>query len=495
MTKPARILIVDDERHNRALLEVMLEPEGFVVAMAASGEEALALVAQEPPDLILLDVLMPGMGGFEVAGKLKGNVATKQIPIIMVTALDDRDARLFGLRAGAEDFLTRPLDRAELCVRVRNLLRLKAGSDGALAERDTSMGMVSHDLRNLLNGIVLQVMVLSREANESDEGRRAVAGYDRILGYTTRMTRLVEDLVDVVSIDAGKLALEPARNDVLELFRETVDASAHAATTQGIVIHSDGGDPTLVASFDRERMLQVLGNLVTNALKFTPRGGDVTLHGERIADELRLSVRDTGTGIPSHMLDAVFERFTQVGKHDHRGVGLGLYISKCIVESHGGRMWVESTVGEGSTFYFTIPDVVLSPRTSVVRVLIVDDDPSMGETLALWLNRRGFEATSRLDARDALTLLESTDFDVIVTDLNMHEMNGLALCERVVAMRPGLPVIVTTGFGGSESRAAAFAAGAYDFLTKPIDLTSLRLSLDRAVQGQGATNAPGTAVT
>jgi len=127
--RPSRILIVDDEQHNRNLLEVMLRPEGFLLTSAASGEEAIALIAQQPPDLILLDIMMPGMDGYEVASRIKGALATKNIPIIMVTALDDRAARMLGLSAGAEDFLSKPVDRAELCVRVRNLLRLKAYGD------------------------------------------------------------------------------------------------------------------------------------------------------------------------------------------------------------------------------------------------------------------------------------------------------------------------------------------------------------------------------
>jgi PAS domain S-box-containing protein len=127
--RPARILIVDDERHNREILQVMLMAEGFVLLNATSGEEALAIVAQQPPDLILLDIMMPGMDGYQVAARIKGNPATKNIPVIMVTALDDRSARMLGLSAGAEDFLTKPVSRAELCVRVRNLLRLKAYGD------------------------------------------------------------------------------------------------------------------------------------------------------------------------------------------------------------------------------------------------------------------------------------------------------------------------------------------------------------------------------
>jgi len=127
--QPARILIVDDERQNRQLLTVMLTPEGFDLRTAASGEEALAMVAEQPPDLILLDIMMPGMDGYQVTGRIKANLATRNIPVIMITALDDREARMHGLSAGAEDFLTKPVDRAELCVRVRNLLRLKAYGD------------------------------------------------------------------------------------------------------------------------------------------------------------------------------------------------------------------------------------------------------------------------------------------------------------------------------------------------------------------------------
>ena len=125
----ARILIVDDERNNRQLLEIMLSPEGHIILTADSGEEALAIVAEQPPDLILLDIMMPGMDGYQIVAAIKSDATTKHIPVILITALDDRGARMLGLNAGAEDFLAKPVDRAELCVRVRNLLRLKAYGD------------------------------------------------------------------------------------------------------------------------------------------------------------------------------------------------------------------------------------------------------------------------------------------------------------------------------------------------------------------------------
>ena len=149
---PARILIVDDEPRNRELLKVMLAPEGFVLTTAASGEEALAVVAEQPPDLILLDVMMPGMDGYEVALRIKSEVSTNSIPVVMVTALDDHNARVLGLGAGAEDFLTKPVDRAELSVRVRNLLRLKAYGDklrATLAALESANGELDRRTREI----------------------------------------------------------------------------------------------------------------------------------------------------------------------------------------------------------------------------------------------------------------------------------------------------------------------------------------------------------
>jgi signal transduction histidine kinase len=270
------------------------------------------------------------------------------------------DRRLHSERLEQARTLARllPLEREKTD---RYLLTERARSDDALAHRDDFMGMVSHDLRNLLSGIVMNAMLLSEEATESDEGRRTVAGMKRIERYAARMKRLIGDLVDVVSIDAGKLAMEPQPVDASALITEAVDVFAHAASQGGITLESRTIVPAVMAQLDHERMLQVLANLISNALKFTPRGGSVVVRGERVGDELRFSVSDTGAGVPGDMLEAVFERFTQVGKNDQRGLGLGLYISKCIIDAHGGKIWVESKLGEGSAFHFTLP---VSPAPS-----------------------------------------------------------------------------------------------------------------------------------
>ena len=240
----------------------------------------------------------------------------------------------------------------------RYLLTERVRSDDALAHRDDFMGMVSHDLRNLLSAIVLHSGVLAKTASDTDEGRRTVAGMARIQRYVARMNRLIGDLVDVVSLDAGKLAVTPARCDAAALLTEAVEAFADAAAEKSVALACVSAEPSLSASFDHERMLQVLANLIANALKFTPRGGRIVISGERAGDQIHLCVEDNGMGIPEPMLEAVFERFWQVGKNDQRGFGLGLYISRCIVEAHGGKIWAESTPGEGSKFHLTFPGAV-----------------------------------------------------------------------------------------------------------------------------------------
>ncbi len=243
----------------------------------------------------------------------------------------------------------------------RHLLTERARSDNALLNRDDFLGIVSHDLRNLLGGIVLSVAHIAAKAPDTEEGKQTVAGMKRIQRYAARMNRLIGDLGDVASIDAGKLAVLPERGDLAELVAEAVETFQPAASEKGVSLESEILGHSLAADFDPARMLQVLANLITNALKFTSSGGKIRIRGERAGGELCVCVSDTGTGIPESMLEAVFERFWQVGKNDRRGMGLGLYISKNIIESHGGRIWVESKPGEGSRFYFTLPGATGAP--------------------------------------------------------------------------------------------------------------------------------------
>ena len=220
--------------------------------------------------------------------------------------------------------------------------------------RDEFLAVVSHDLRNPLAAIVFDAGVLLMAAPEGSTGETVRKAAERISGTSHHMSVLIEDLLDVASIDAGRLKIEPTQADAAVLLNEAVEKFAPLGIEKGLWVKGTP-DTEAIAYCDRDRVLQVLGNLVGNAVKFTPGGGTVTIRVESVGHEVRFSVSDTGPGISAEQQEHVFDRFWQANQGEKKALGLGLYISKGIVEAHGGRIWVESMVGAGSTFYFTLP--------------------------------------------------------------------------------------------------------------------------------------------
>jgi signal transduction histidine kinase len=221
--------------------------------------------------------------------------------------------------------------------------------------RDDFMGIVSHDLLNLLNAMVGISSLIEKEVAQEDHVERVVAHARRVQRSGARMRRLVGDLVDVASIEAGMLAVTQAVGDPADVVTEAVETFQAEASRSGISLTAEivPGVPSI--SLDAARILQVLCNLLNNALKFTPAQGSIVVRLERVDNDVVCSVSDTGEGVPDDKLEAVFDRFVQLTKNDRRGVGLGLFISKCIVQGHGGRIWVENRMDRGSTFCFTLP--------------------------------------------------------------------------------------------------------------------------------------------
>jgi signal transduction histidine kinase len=235
------------------------------------------------------------------------------------------------------------------------LLVERARGDATVAARDDFLGLVSHDLRTLLGNVALNAELLAREAASDEAGQRALARATKIQRSTMHMTRLLGDLVDVASIEAGRFAVAPNTSDTKPLVRDVLEAFRPAASAKGISLTMAAAEGVLLAKYDQDRVLQVLANLLSNAVKFTGGGGSITVNIEPEGVGVRFSVSDTGAGIEPDHLDSIFERFWQVTEGDRRGLGLGLFISRCIVEAHGGRIWAESTRGQGSTFFFTLP--------------------------------------------------------------------------------------------------------------------------------------------
>lgn len=242
----------------------------------------------------------------------------------------------------------------------RDLLSERARSDDMLATRDEFLGIVSHDIRNMLSGVVSLAALIAKLVARGDTPDRILPYAERIQRAAARMDRLVGDLVDVASIESGRLAVTREAADASHVVVEAVETFQARASAAGIALEAVGTSLPCAGTFDPARVLQVLANLLGNAIKFTPAGGKVVVRLDRIGDELAFAVIDTGIGIAEEKLVPIFERFLQGDAKDRRGVGLGLYISKCIVQGHGGRIWAESRLGEGSAFHFTVPIVPLA---------------------------------------------------------------------------------------------------------------------------------------
>lgn len=360
-----RVLVVDDQEPNRLLLRDLLELEGHQVAEAVDGAEALRMVAECAPDLVLLDVNMPGMDGFEVCRRLKGDARTAAIPVLLVTALSHREQRITGIASGANDYITKPIDGAELTLRVRNAVqmrRLHAEVESQYAQlrqleqmRDSLMHMIVHDLRTPLTGMLVYLDMIRLEAGNVLDPE--LAGYLSDAARSARwMSDMVGDILDLGRLESGMMPLDRTEVDLGALAAEAVKSVSGAG--RGAAVTCETPSQPITALCDRQVILRVIANFVGNASKFTPRDGQIRVKVSMDGSGARVAVADTGPGIPAHALSTLFDKFTQVESAQQgtqRSSGLGLTFCKLAVESHGGRVGVESEEGKGSEFWFVLP--------------------------------------------------------------------------------------------------------------------------------------------
>jgi two-component system, sensor histidine kinase and response regulator len=364
-----RVLVVDDEEHNRVLLRDWLEAQGHEVTEAVDGQQAMDEVTSRAPDVILLDVMMPKVDGFEVCRRLKADPQTALIPILLITALTDRQDRLTGVAAGANDFLTKPIDVQDVTFRIGNALYAKRLYDQMAdnyqrlreleALRDDMTHMLVHDLRTPLTSVItgMQTVEMFGELNARQQRslRLALAGGQSLV-------RMISDLLDISTMEDGSLSLEYQNLAATDLVERALKEIETLAQEKSLALVRDFPTSSLTLSGDEEKLRRTLVNLLGHAVQFTPRGGTITASvrpggGEKTAV---FSVSDTGEGIPKEALERLFEKFGQLdtGQAGQKlSTGLGLTFCKMAVEAHGGRIWVESEFGRGSTFAFTIPVV------------------------------------------------------------------------------------------------------------------------------------------
>jgi signal transduction histidine kinase len=535
------ILIVDDEPANLLVLETVLSDPGYRIVRANSGEEALLALMATDFAVLVLDIHMPGMTGFELAGMIKERKRTARIPIIFLTAYYGEDQHvLAGYNSGAVDYLHKPLNptvlqtkvavfaelhrktlaleaanralRAEVMERRRaeaSLNELNESLDQRVTERTTALqcseallvdanrrkdeflATLAHELRNPLAPVSNAVHLLRLKGPEPEVLSRTCDVIDRQL---RSMTRMIDDLMDVSRINQGRIELQRERIQIGAVVQEAVEASMPFIEQCGHELTVGLPEEALVVFADRTRLAQAFMNLLNNSAKYMDRGGRVELSVSREGDEVLVSCRDNGIGIPADKLVAVFDMFSQVESALSRsrgGLGIGLSLTQQLVQLHGGTVVAHSGgLGAGSEFVVRLPlepggnefnpdEAPLVMRAAGpgrgLNILVADDNEDVRTSLALLLEELGHEVRCVSDGKSAVQSAAEFRPDLVLLDIGMPGMNGYEAC-TLMRLQPGgvaMNIVAVTGWGQPADVRRSENAGFDRHFVKPIKLDTL----------------------
>lgn len=352
------ILIVDDTPANLKLLSGMLKERGYKPRTVSSGEHALEAARLMPPDLILLDVAMPGMDGFAVCERLKADPDLKEIPILFISALTDTMVKVKAFRVGGDDYITKPFRFEEVEARVRTQLEIRRQRRDLQtsyeqlrrleAMRDNLTHMVVHDMRSLLMAITvpLELAVLSED--------KRIGYIEKAQNATAKLNEMMLLMLDLSRLETDRMPVRTSECELGRIARTVLDNPVSAASGRRLTLSAP--KPVMVKC-DADLVRRILENLVNNAVKFTAAGGAIEVSLALSNETAYVAVRDNGCGIAPEYHETIFEKFGQVkGERQQLGTGLGLSFCKLAVSAHGGDIGVESALGKGSTFWFTLPN-------------------------------------------------------------------------------------------------------------------------------------------
>jgi len=519
------LLVVDDQALNIQVLNQVFCTDHQVL-MATTGEQAVRMCRSHLPDLVLLDVVMPGMDGHEVCRQLKADPATRDIPIVFVTAQDDPDMETLGLELGAADFIVKPVKPAVVRARVKTHLgfarataqlqalnetlesriRHRTGeleaavqrADAASHAKSEFLSNMSHEIRTPLNGVI-GMAHLALRAEPNDRQRHCL---EQIQSSGRHLLEIVNDILDFSKIEAGKLELEETDFLLAELMDSLAGQTDVAARDKGLDLVFQI-DPGLADRFhgDTLRIRQVLLNFIGNAIKFSTQGEVIVRalpQPGRPGQGLCFEVQDHGTGIPQAQAAGLFQAFHQADASTTRrygGTGLGLAICRQLATLMDGEVGVRSEPGAGSTFWFCAPwpavtgPAVASPGTPTydvlrgARILVAEDNPVNQQVATDLLQDLGALVQVATNGEQAIEVLLAHSFDCVLMDMQMPVLDGLQATRRIKAL-PQLsmiPVVAVTANASEDDRARCLAAGMVDFISKPFDPAHLYATVARCL--------------
>ncbi len=364
-----KVLFVDDTEDNLDLLEFALKKKPISMLRASSGKECLVIAEDQQPDMIVLDIQMPEMDGFETLRRLRANPETAKIPVIFLTAIKrDPQSIAEGILLGAEEYLTKPIDLEELFARVRSIYRVMAIQRELEQVKSQFMAMLVHDLRTPLTIIISSIDYILRHYGDGkplDED--SIKLMQTVLASTRGMSYLVNDLLDLSKYNAGQIQLNKQTITIHELIEESLQPFLLQFKQKNITLNSDVNINLPRLEADSGKIVQLMTNLLANAIKFTSDNGivGITVEQENSANQkqpfIKVTVSDTGIGMKPEDIPLLFEQYRQVSsakRTKEKGTGLGLAICKLIAQAHGGTISVVSELNIGTSFTFTLPTVV-----------------------------------------------------------------------------------------------------------------------------------------
>ena len=359
------ILIVDDNSNNVKIIAITLRAFNYKLVIATNGQSAIEMVEKTRPDLVLMDVMMPGMDGYETCEKIKAKKVNENIPVIFLTALSEKANIIRGFEVGGVDYITKPFNKEELISRVKTHLELKFTRDelqknsnylqSLNAVKDRMFSVIGHDLRSPLGSVKMTLEYLS-ETIEETSTEELKSTIDLLQKTTDEVFSLLENLLGWAKSQSGNLAITKEPIDLMDLGYKVYLLNKGNLKFKNIDFKLEI-QPGTIVSADLNTITAVFRNLLSNAVKFTPNGGTISLLAKEVDDKILIEIKDSGVGIPPENLPKLFDstkHFTTFGTNRESGSGLGLTLCYDFVKKNDGEIWAESTVGKGTSFFLLL---------------------------------------------------------------------------------------------------------------------------------------------